>query len=300
MIEEVQPKQVQWGKIIPWTISGLLVVTLGTTLFLNYTKAYERKTVATVNGVKITRGQLYTELKKQYGTDALDTMINQALVDAEAKKKNVKVTDADIDKALAKIKAQFTSEDGFNSMLDQYQLTVAELRDQLKTQLVVEKLLADKIQITEAEYQTQFDAMKKEKVDAGQIRASHILVKTEKEAQDLLAKITKGEDFANLAAKYSTDTASKVQGGDLGYFTKTDMVKAFADAAFALKKGQVSGIVKSEYGYHIIKATDTPSTWTLAEKRADVKDEIISAKLNDQVSPYLDALKKKAKIKKSL
>jgi foldase protein PrsA len=185
-------------------------------------------------------------------------------------------------------------------MLSQYNLTLAELRDQLKTQLKVEKLLGEKMQISEAEYKTQFDAMKKEKVDAGQIRASHILVKTEKEAKDLLAKIAKGEDFAKLAEKYSTDTGSGAQGGDLGYFTKTDMVKPFSDAAFALKKGQVSGIVKSQYGYHIIKVTDTPSTWTLDEKRADVKDEIVSSKLNDQVGPYLEDLKKKAKIKKSL
>ena len=300
MIEDVQPKKLNWGKIIPWSVSGLLAVALGATLYLNYSQAFERQTVATVDGVTITRGDLYKDLKKQYGKETLDTRINQALVDAEAKKQNIKITDADIDKAEERIRAQFTSADGFNSMLTQYNLTLAELRDQLKTQLVIEKLLADKIAITDAEYKTQFDAMKKEKVDAGQIRASHILVKTEKEAKDILAKINAGDDFAKLAKKHSTDTGSGEQGGDLGYFAKADMVKPFSDAAFALKKGQVSGIVQSEFGYHIIQVTDTPSTWTLEEKRADVKDEIVSSKLNESVATYLEELKKKAKIKKSL
>jgi len=103
----------------------------------------------------------------------------------------------------------------------------------------------------------------------GNIRASHILIsyagtpvteatrsqaEARKLAEDLLAKVTKGEDFATLAGTYS-DCPSREAGGDLGFFPKGRMVKPFDDAAFALKPGQVSKLVETQFGYHIIKRT---------------------------------------------
>jgi parvulin-like peptidyl-prolyl isomerase len=88
-----------------------------------------------------------------------------------------------------------------------------------------------------------------------QIRASHILVDTEEEAKSLKARIDGGADFAQLAAGHSNCPSSE-QGGDLGFFRRGMMVKAFEDAAFALAKGQVSGPVKTEFGWHLIKLTD--------------------------------------------
>ncbi len=88
-----------------------------------------------------------------------------------------------------------------------------------------------------------------------EIRASHILVKTEAEAKALLERLGKGESFANLAAQYSTCPSGK-KGGDLGFFGRGRMVRAFETAAFALSKGQVSQPVKTEFGWHIIKVTE--------------------------------------------
>ena len=87
---------------------------------------------------------------------------------------------------------------------------------------------------------------------SGKIRCSHILVEKFSLAQEILEKIKKGESFANLAGQYSID-GSKRRGGDLGEFAKGAMVKPFEEAAFALKVGEVSGVVKTEFGYHIIK-----------------------------------------------
>lgn len=87
-------------------------------------------------------------------------------------------------------------------------------------------------------------------------RARHILVPTENEAKDIAARLKKGEDFAKLATELSKDPGSGKQGGDLGYFTKDRMVKEFADTAFALKTGEVSAPVKSQFGWHIIKLED--------------------------------------------
>ncbi len=88
-----------------------------------------------------------------------------------------------------------------------------------------------------------------------EIRASHILVKTENDAKVILSRIQKGESFAKLAEEFSMDS-SKRRGGDLGYFGRGRMVRAFENAAFALEKGQVSQPVKTEFGWHLIKVTD--------------------------------------------
>jgi parvulin-like peptidyl-prolyl isomerase len=87
---------------------------------------------------------------------------------------------------------------------------------------------------------------------SNQIRCAHILVKNEATAQEVLAKLKTGESFAKLAEQYSLDGTRK-RGGDLGFFGRGMMVKSFEEAAFKLNKGDISGVVKSEFGYHIIK-----------------------------------------------
>lgn len=89
-----------------------------------------------------------------------------------------------------------------------------------------------------------------------EVNASHILVESEEKAKEVFDKIGQGEPFAKLAETYSQDPGSKAVGGSLGYFTKGQMVKEFEDAAFALKKGEVSKPIKSKFGWHIIKVDD--------------------------------------------
>ena len=90
---------------------------------------------------------------------------------------------------------------------------------------------------------------------SNKIHCAHILVEKLSVAQELRAKIAKGESFANLAKEYSID-GSKKRGGDLGFFGRGMMVSEFEKAAFALQKGQVSDVVKTQFGYHIIKRLD--------------------------------------------
>ena len=115
-----------------------------------------------------------------------------------------------------------------------------------------------------------------------QVRASHILLKTEgkddaavkKQAEDLLAKVKGGADFAALATKFSEDEVSAAKGGDLDFFGKGAMVKEFDDVAFSLKVGETSGLVKSQFGYHIIRVTDKKpaSTRSLDESRVQIEE----------------------------
>ena len=114
---------------------------------------------------------------------------------------------------------------------------------------------------------------------AEEVKASHILIqadeknadqvkKAESSAADVLKQVQSGGDFATLAKKYSDDPGSKDKGGDVGFFTKDRMVPEFSNSAFALNKGQVSGLVKSSFGFHIIKVTDKKAAVTKNEKEA--------------------------------
>ncbi len=105
-----------------------------------------------------------------------------------------------------------------------------------------------------------------------EVRARHILVKTEKEAQDVLAKLKGGADFEKLAREISTDPSAKTNGGDLEYFTKGQMVAEFSEAAFKLNKNQISQPVKTQFGFHIIKVED--KRMKPVPKFEEVKDQV--------------------------
>lgn len=164
------------------------------------------------------------------------------------------------------------TEESFKSMFKDYLqaarknagLSEAELRE-----LVAVDLLRTKLQ----------EAMGAEvPTTAEQVHARHILLDKEEDAQAALERIQKGEDFAKVAQEVSTDTATKEKGGDLGWFPRGQMLAEFEDAAFALKPGEVSGVVHTAYGYHIIKLEEHAADRALDEsvlatKRSTALDE---------------------------
>jgi len=112
-------------------------------------------------------------------------------------------------------------------------------------------------QITEDKIKERYDTLTKQYKPQDEVHARHILVKTEAEAKDIIKKLKAGADFAKLATEKSTDNGSAKQGGDLGFFPKSEMVPAFADAAFAMKAGELAEKpVKTEFGYHVIKVEE--------------------------------------------
>jgi peptidyl-prolyl cis-trans isomerase C len=143
-----------------------------------------------------------------------------------------------------------------------------------KNKVLMESLLGDlaKSAATEAEMKKLYDESVAKTQPVEEVRARHILVKTEQEAQDVLAKLKGGADFEKLAREISIDPSAKTNGGDLEYFTKGQMVAEFSDAAFKLNKGQVSQPVKSQFGFHVIKVEDKRSK--PVPKYEDVKDQV--------------------------
>jgi len=143
-----------------------------------------------------------------------------------------------------------------------------------KNKVLMEALLGDlaKKASTDAEMKKLYDESVAKTQPEEEVRARHILVKTEKEAQDVLAKLKSGADFEKLAREISTDPSAKTNGGDLEYFTKGQMVAEFSDAAFKLNKGQVSQPVKTQFGFHVIKVED--KRMKPVPKFEDVKDQV--------------------------
>lgn len=140
---------------------------------------------------------------------------------------------------------------------------------------------AIKAQVTDEAIKARYDAELKDVPEEREIRASHILVKTEEEAKAIIEQLQVGADFATLAKEKSIDTASGKNGGDLNWFTKEVMVKEFGDVAFTMKKGEVSAVpVKSQFGFHIIRLDDER---TKAPPSFDARKEDIRVQLTEEL-----------------
>lgn len=175
---------------------------------------------------------------------------------------------------------------------------IEEKVQDLKKRLIVEAFLKKKVeayaQVSDADVKNYYEQNKdKFKVDE-QIRASHILVKSEKEAGDILDQIKAGANFEELARKRSACTDSSSRGGDLGWFGKGTMVPSFEEVALELKEGQISDVVKTEFGYHIVKRTGKRAAGLLplAEVKEQIKDAIIPSRQQDAFQKIKEELKK--------
>jgi peptidyl-prolyl cis-trans isomerase C len=149
-------------------------------------------------------------------------------------------------------------------------------------------------QVTDAAIQAAYNKDYAGKPGQEQVDARHILVKTQAQAQDIINQLNKGADFATLAEKYSIDPGAK-NGGELGWFSQTEMVPAFANAAFALKTGQYTKTpVQTQFGWHVILCEGKRTAPTPA--LADVKDQIRQQLADDAIKATLADARSKVKI----
>lgn len=286
-------------------------------------------TIATVNGQAITQSEydkyynlIRNNYQQQRGSDldetadkdlidtikssTFDDLVMQKLLRQEAQKQSISVSDEEIENVLNPFMESKNSqeENGYQKFLDSMQVSDKDIRNQVEISLLYDKLL-DKV-ITDVvvtdedtqKYYKENEAMFK---DPGGIQIYHILVDSEQLAKDIINRLKQGEDFAALAAKYSTDPGSKDEGGDVGLVNEsTNFVPEFKAAALALKPGQLNPVpVKSEYGYHVIKAGDrvAPAQTSYAEVKDELKKQMEMDEKNSEFEAYLQNLKDGADIK---
>ncbi|MBI5590442.1 MAG: peptidylprolyl isomerase [Deltaproteobacteria bacterium] len=247
--------------------------------------------------------------------DVLNNLINRELLNQESKKQKITITDNQVNDKLSSIKQRFKGDAEFKEMLAKMKLTEAQIKTQLKEDLAIQTLIdkqvVEKINVTEQDAQAYYDTHPEAFKQPEQIKASHILVKVDpkddpakkaealKKIESIQEKLKAGGDFAALA-KEQSDCPSKEKGGDLGFFAKGQMVKPFEDAALALKPGETSGIVETQFGYHIIKLAEIKPEGVM--QFAEVKDQLSQylkqEKVKAELDSYLAGLEKLSKIEK--
>ena len=220
--------------------------------------------IVTSKAGDITKEEFYEQMKTQAGKQVLNNMVMEKVLI-----KNYKVEDKDVDKKFDEMKKQYG--DQFDTLLKQQGIKEETLKNGVRAQLAQEKAIEKTI--TDKELKENYKP---------EIKASHILVKDEATAKKVKEELGQGKSFEELAKQYSEDTGSKEKGGDLGFFGPGKMVKEFEEAAYKLKKDEVSEPVKSQFGYHIIKVTDIKEPEkSFEQSKADIKKEIVQKKAQD-------------------
>jgi peptidyl-prolyl cis-trans isomerase C len=285
--------------------------------------------VARVNGETIAKGEFEKAIKNVEGRAGqpvpanerdrvyrgiLDQLIAYRLLMQETRSRKIDVPEAEIDARVAQIRQQFPSEDVFKQTLAQQNMSVEQLREDAKGDMRVAKMLETevnaKIAVQPQDVNT-FYQQNPDKFQQGErVRASHILIRTPEnadakaketaraKADDLLKQAKSGKDFAELAKQNSQDPGSAVNGGDLGYFQQGQMVGAFERAAFALKPGDISDVVETPFGYHIIKVADKQASRAvpIEEVKPQIEQFLQNQQRQEKTQAFIESLKAKGKV----
>ncbi|MBC6004764.1 MAG: peptidylprolyl isomerase [Paeniclostridium sordellii] len=261
---------------------------------------------------EIKKGVKYKdEMKKAI----LQQMIQEQVVYQEAKKEKLEAKQSEVDKQFKQLKESIKKDKDYEKFLKDNDIDDEFLKSQLTKDITIQnfKNNFDKnTKITEAEMKKYYEENKNNYVD-DEVKASHILISTvdqktnkpfseekkkeaKKKAEEVYKKVKAGDDFSKLAKEYSDDKSSAVNGGDLGFFSKGQMVPEFEKAAFGMDKGEISDIVESQFGYHIIKVTDKKyKEYTFDEVKNNIKQNLLYKKYTEKVNELV----KKAKIEKN-
>ena len=258
-------------------------------------------------------GQLPEAIMQRLKDQVIRKMVGDELLYQEAVKKGFTIDDKSVDNEMIRIKRQFKDEKQYQQQLKATGHTEENLRDQIHRQAsisqLIKKEIVPKINIKPEEikqyYETNMDKFRRPE----RVHAQHILMKTEegdseekkaearKKLEALHKRILAGEDFSALAKEHSQGPSS-VRGGDLGFFTRGRMVKSFEDVAFKLAPNEVSGIVETQFGYHLIKVVEhqAESNPPYDEVEPKIKSMLFNQQVQKQLEPYVKSLNDKAKI----
>lgn len=262
-------------------------------------RAKPPKVLVTVNGVSISREEVTDRAFRQFGTSILNEMADEILIRQAAKQAKVEADAAEVSARLQRIRGQFPDEKTFNERIAAIGLTAEELRARISAQILREGLVASarKLSVGEAETRDFFEA-NKDKLGAQEaLRIRHLLVATEKEANDFLVALQAGADFARLAASVSLDAGSREKGGDLGLVSRGMLQGELEAAVFGAKVGGLAGPVRTQLGFHIFKVEELRPAKAVKfeEVRADLLKALLADKIGKAWPAYLQELRDKAK-----
>jgi len=264
--------------------------------------------------------QYAAQVQKQVRQQVIENLIAERLLDEQVTAADIKITDADVEAEITKSGAQqqppITVAD-FKARVEAQGGNFDEVKNEFRKGMGYRRLLesqwVEKAKVSDEEAKQYYDSHPTEYEVPEQVRASHILVSTQPKdpnadpnqlkvtakakAEKLLKQVKDGGDFAAIA-KENSDCPSAAQGGDLGLFSRGRMVPAFENAAFAMKVGDVSEIVETQFGYHIIKVTERKDAGVTSfdEAKTGITERLSNERRNTATKQYIQSLKEKAKV----
>ncbi|MFH1407157.1 MAG: peptidylprolyl isomerase, partial [Candidatus Omnitrophota bacterium] len=284
--------------------------------------------VAIVNDDIITQAELdmiifpvYAQLETQYKGRELDDQLDKAarrilnemiedrLIVQEAKAKNIKVDESDVEALVDELRGRFEAPEEFETLLDGRGMSMEDLKQKYREQLMARRLLNSevyaKVFVSPSEVDQYYREHEYDFVEPEAVNVQNILIRTEhisnvealSKIQAILKELDKGGDFTELAQKYSEGpNASK--GGDMDFVAKGQLRKELDKAAFELKPGEYSSFIRTDLGYHIIKVSEHRQARVvpLDEVRKSVEDVIFKQKSQDLYKQWMEKLKKDAYI----
>ncbi len=241
------------------------------------------------------------ELLATIKNNITEQLINSVLLYQFAQKEKINIPANKVNNEIEQIKKSFNSEQDFNNALRRNNLTLNQLKDSLNRQFMIDQVIQneyDNISIPDEEIEQYYEEYKNYFFQPERRKISHILVEDKEEAELLLSQLKEGTIEFEETAKEKSICPSAENGGDLGYITRGQMVPEFEEASFALAAGDLSDIVETEYGYHIIKCDDIQEEkqLSLEEAKENIKNILISQKQNERIEELIARLREEADI----
>lgn len=278
-----------------------------------YSPSYELQFGPTVWEMEIEPGVTFAQ---KFQEEIYEKMITDKVLEEAATEEGITVTDEEVEKDFEELSATLKQQEAFKKMMDENKIDDEYLKGQIKKDKTIQKFFDKKMEeskVSDEEAKKYYDEHI-EDFTKSEVKASHILISTrdeatqaplsdaekakkKEEAEAILKQAKSGKNFAELAQQHSQDPGSAKLGGDLGYFDKKRMVPEFSEVAFALKVGEISDLVETEYGYHIIKLIDKKEAEV--ESFESVKQGIKDNLEYDKYNALVEELKGKAKIERS-
>ncbi|AMB94468.1 peptidylprolyl isomerase [Aerococcus sanguinicola] len=251
--------------------------------------------IAKGEGIEVTEDELVKELKASAGNAAVQQLVFGEIFENELGKDRVKEIEDEVDADTVKLVAQYGDEDKFKEVVaaNGYS-SVDEYKKALRYFKLLTETISKNINVSDDEVKKAYENYEAPR------KVSHILVKDEDKAKDLIKQINEGGDFAKLAEENSEDKGSAKEGGSLGEVTKGMMVKEFEEPAFKLKAGEMTQEpVKSQYGWHIIKVDEVGNKGSFDEEKEKLEKQLRKEKMDDpkQVQQVLKDVLDKYQVK---
>jgi peptidyl-prolyl cis-trans isomerase C len=243
----------------------------------------------------------------------LEELIAMRLLKQEVARRHVIATDAEMDEAMKQVRKQFPTEAAFTQALAAQKMTAPQLREETRTQVLVSKMLEQEIgpqiSVKPADISGFYEKNPDKFQQPEAVHASHVLIAVPQDAapaaksaarakaEDVLKQARAGADFAKLARTYSDD-GSKQRGGDLGFFPKGQMLPAFEAAAFALAPNQISDVVETQFGFHIIKMLEKRPAQSVpfAEVAPRIEQFLKQQQQQEKTKAFVDQLRAKGNV----